>query len=289
MTVLVTGASGFIGRHFVEYLEDRGIDFIESNIRYPYLEHPYLIGISSVVHLAGVAHNKAVNDAHFYQINCDFPVKLALAAKKSGVRLFIYISSVNVYDISQSQPFKESSPTNCNGHFVKSKLDAERNLLDLSGDEFNVIIIRCPLVYGINAPANFSKIMSFASRFLILPFGVAKSYRSYLSIGNLCSALEVCLISYGSNSGIYNVSDGVDMNMNDLTTFIRSGSGKKVLQLPINESIMKSICKVLGLGSIFTPLFTSLQIDVNYFRRQFNWDPTETPEEAIKKIWMKND
>ncbi|NRF64526.1 NAD-dependent epimerase/dehydratase family protein [Vibrio coralliilyticus] len=290
MSIFVTGASGFIGNHYIQHLRDCDIEHEVLNEKFPFSSDLQLSKGATVVHLAGMAHGKARSEEDFFLVNRDYPLLLAQLAKSQGVRRFIYLSSINVYDFEQSQPFKEETITAPSTAYEQSKLEAERGLLKLKAEDFQVVILRCPLVYGEGAPANFSRLMSLSLRSPILPFGSTVAQRSYLSVGNLCSAINTCIESTSVlHSEVYNLTDSYDLGIGQVTSMIRSAFGLKTLQLPIPETAMNFVAKIVGAERVSNSLLGSLCVSCASFINTYRWSPAETPKVGFSKLRNNND
>jgi UDP-glucose 4-epimerase len=128
----------------------------------------------------------------YRQINTDLPVAVAKQAKASGVRQFIFMSSLSVYGLRVGIIDKKTipAPTTMYG---KSKLAAEKQLQALSSPDFHILILRPPLIYGEGCKGNYQKLVSFAKKALFFPD--FPNSRSMLSIDNLCVLLRAAIVT----------------------------------------------------------------------------------------------
>lgn len=186
--ILLTGATGFIGKRFVEMNHERfdirtvsfqnvdcacGIDFYE---------------ITAVVHLAGIAHQMTkIDDQIYFDINHKKTLELAREAKALGVQHFVFASTVKVYgEETADAPLDEHSPTLPNDAYGKSKLAAEQDLLKLADEKFTVSIVRLPLVYGPRVKGNVLRLLQlFSKNYPMLPLGGIENQRSMVFVDNL--------------------------------------------------------------------------------------------------------
>lgn len=281
-SVYIVGGTGFIGSHFIDSCEYSYQTLAE---RFPFSGQLQFNSGSCIVFLAGMAHNKAKNDCDYFQVNTEYPVSLARIAKLSGSSRFVYLSSVNVYDnSSQKKIIDEKSLVLPKTSYAKSKLVAEEQLLNLADDTFDVIILRCPLVYGAKAPANFDKIKRLSEMTPILPFGSANSLRSYLSIGNLCSAINIVIGLPIMKSGVYNLCDDNPLSTKQLTTLIRESHHKITFQIPVPKVIMSVLGRMFGMKKQIDMLFDKMVISNAKFCEVTSWSPQENPEQALYKL-----
>ena len=215
MKILLTGATGFIGKKLIQELLNKDfelsiilrkkVDYFSDKVR------QFVIGdfakysneltsIDCVIHLAGKAHvidkNKASVLDEFRLINTDFTLSLARQAATAGVNRFIFLSSIGVNGNQNTKPFLESDTPNPQEPYAISKYEAEQGLFKLAKEtDMEVVIIRPPLVYGLNAPGNFGRLMSWASKKypMPLPLGLVSNSRSLVAIDNLVDFIVTCV------------------------------------------------------------------------------------------------
>ena len=153
--ILLTGSSGFIGSYFLDNYQDI-YDISTFSLQNAQIEHIDFSDIDTVVHLAALVHQMSgVDDIRdYYSINIDYTITLAKKAKENGVKHFLFMSSVKVYGEENDTAYTEDSPTNPQDDYGKSKLEAENELLKLQDSNFDISIIRTPIIYGANVKAN---------------------------------------------------------------------------------------------------------------------------------------
>ena len=234
--VLVTGANGFIGQAVCADLPSRGYHLLGVVRRNPdvgqqayvqYLEMgnldectnwaSALSGVDSVVHLAGRVHRiheTAVDPlAEFRHINVALTLNLARQAALSGVRRFVFVSSVKVNGESTpfGQPFTADNVPQPLVPYAVSKCEAEQALMQLAEETgLEVVIIRPPLVYGPGVKANFQEMMRWLRKGVPLPLGSLYNQRSIVAIDNLVDFIATCLRHPAAVNQIFLVSDGED-------------------------------------------------------------------------------
>jgi len=233
MKVLVTGSSGFIGKHLVSKLkEDKGIslilpsrvgsDFPEENVS-QFIFGPIdsstdwaqvLKDTDAVIHLLGIAHNKNLNSkAHskdLKQINVEATANLASQAVKAGVKRFIFLSSIKVNgeETLNNKPFKAEDSPQPQDLYGKSKLEAERVLKEVVEDtNTELVIIRPVLVYGPGVKGNFLSLIKWIKIGIPLPLRTINNKRSFVSIKNLVDFIIICLKHPSAANQIFLVCD----------------------------------------------------------------------------------
>jgi nucleoside-diphosphate-sugar epimerase len=187
MKILITGSTGFLGKFLCQYLSNKDYSviahtrtpqvFSQSNIQNinfdlnQNLEELDLEGVQVVIHCAGRAHvmnETAASPLDAYrQINVEGTLNLAKKAVQSGVRRFIYLSSIKVNgeEATQQKPFTAEDSINTDDPYGLSKYEAEQALKQLAQETgLEVVIIRPVLIYGPNVKANFKSMISLASK-----------------------------------------------------------------------------------------------------------------------------
>lgn len=292
--VFITGADGFVGKHLQKALSSKAIPFIAGN-RALYGDitaqknwEPFLKDCESVVHLAARVHvmNETESDPMlaFRKFNVDASVNLALAAKKMGVKRFVFISSIKVNgEETFEKPFTAEDKPAPQDPYGISKKEAEEALLALNEPgRFEVVIIRPPLVYGHGVKANFVSLMKLASKELPLPFGSVKNKRSLVSVLNLIDLIIVCLDHPKAGGKTFLVSDDEDLSLPELVSKMAAVQGKKTKLIPVPVSFMSLGASLLGKKNYADRLFGNLQLDITATKKTLNWKPPYSFEATFK-------
>ena len=142
-----------------------------------------------VFNCAAVVHSPKAPVKSYYRVNYTLTRNNALKAKKNGVRLFIQMSTIAVYGLQSY--IDKSTIENPLSHYGKSKLLADTVLQEMVKDDFNVLIIRPPMIYGeAHAPGNMGKLFNLVNTGLPLPLGGINNKRQFLNIDNLVAFLD---------------------------------------------------------------------------------------------------
>jgi nucleoside-diphosphate-sugar epimerase len=274
MKVLVTGASGFVGRAVVAALVAHG-DEVQAAIRRPadavdvgnsgpafphgvtIVRHGdldagvdwtgLLAGIDAVVHLAGIAHaGPGVAEERYDRVNHRATAALAVAAHDAGVSRFVFVSSIR----AQTGPTAERvvserdtpRPTDAYG---RSKLAAERAVAQ-SGVPF--VILRPVLVYGPGVKGNLRALMQLAALPIPLPFGALKGRRSLVSLANLASAISFVLRDATCADETYVVADPTPVTVGEIVTALRRGRGKPPGLIAVPGALLRLGLIAIGRG-----------------------------------------
>jgi nucleoside-diphosphate-sugar epimerase len=307
--VLVTGATGFVGeavvfrllldKTFTPVAAVRGVtrlsglcrvvpfDLNESTVL------PPLNDVHVVIHCAARVHvmNETVADAlaEFRKVNVDGTVRLARRAAESGVKRFIFISSIKVNGESTAPdvPFKaDDRPAPVDPYGI-SKREAEDALRQISLDTgMEVVIIRPPLVYGPGVKANFLSMMRWLDKGVPLPLGAIHNQRSLVTIGNLVDLVVTCIDHPAAADNTFLVSDGEDLSTTQLLQHMANALGKSTRLLPIPTGMLNLAASVLGKKAIALRLCDSLQVDISKTRQLLNWRPPVSADDGLCKTAM---
>ena len=232
--ILITGADSFVGTSFERYISEYPeysvdtVDMLEGAWR-----ECDFSGYDVVFHVAGIAHSDGgriskEREALYYSVNTDLTVEVAKKAKREGVGQFIFMSSSIVYGKSGAvgktkhiTARTEPSPLNCYGD---SKLKAEAGILPLNDDDFKVVVLRPPMIYGKGGKGNFITLEKIAKRLPIFPY--VKNERSMLYVDNLSEFIR--LMIENCESGVFYPQNAEYTNTSDMVKLIGAANGKRV-------------------------------------------------------------
>lgn len=306
--LLVTGASGFVGRELCRHLVSTGYEVIgvtrsESvdlppgvtplcrNLEKVTLDESLLREVDCVVHLAGQAHGKGGEAhqelEHFRQANVEVTLRLARTALDSGVRRFIFVSSIGVHGtITDGKPISEQAPFNPESPYAISKMEAELALIRLFEVESKseLTIVRPPLVYGNQAPGNFGRLLKIASMGIPLPLGRCSNRRNIISLSHLAEFMTVCIDHPAAGNETFVVAEENAISTGDMVRALRAGMRRSAGLLPIPQCFMATLLKILGKRGIYIQLFCDLEIDGSKVRNKLGWAPESGSIEQLEDI-----
>ncbi len=306
--ILVTGATGFIGRKLCLSLKEKGY-IIRAAVRgkvrdvsgsEEYVEvgdideltdwQQALTGVDTVIHLAARAH--ILNDLAaspsdiFRKINALGTERLAKMAAEAGVRRFIFISSVKVNGEGSVLAYTEKDIPAPQDAYGSSKQEAEGLLASLAAQtKLEVIILRLPLVYGPGVKANFKNLIKIIGSGIPLPFKRINNRRSFIYLGNLVDAIIICITHPLAAGQTFMLSDGRDVSTSDLIKMIASAMHKRVVLFFLHPDILRVLGKILVRAEEMEKLTGSLFVDSGKIRKLLDWKPPFTMEEGIRETF----
>jgi len=306
--ILVTGATGFIGRALCNHLIDNG--WVVYGTLLPSENQTSLVagvkpvaiepltfgtpcahafaGINTVIHLAARVHVMKESAAdplrEFRAVNVDGTECLARQAAVLGVKRFVFMSTIGVNgDNSGSASFTENNlPSPVNGYSI-SKYEAELRLSSIASETgIEIVVIRAPLVYGPGNPGNFLTLLRIVSKGLPLPLASVNNQRSFIFVRNLIDAIMRCAAHPAAAGKIYLVSDGEDISTPDLIRRTASALKVPVRLLPFPKILMQIAGILTGKTALIDRLAGSLVIDSSRIRADLDWKPPFTLEEGLQ-------
>lgn len=289
-TIVLTGATGFIGSHFFEKYQEK-YKIICISLRNIDVDQINFENVDAVVHMAGIAHSKGVDPKDYLKTNTELTIKIAEKAKQSGVRHFVFLSTIKVFGndgliVNQPQILTENTPINPVDPYGTSKALAEKGLLSIEGPGFNVAFIRPSMVYGPRVRGNMRLLLKLVQQSFILPFDYDMNQRSVVSVANLLHLLDRVIQS--DARGIYLAYDGRGLSIKEIIENICKGLNRKVINFQIPVFVFKGLC-LLNKG-IMNRLFGSLVVKQLSGFSEIGYSPVQTSEEGIVEMcnWYLN-
>lgn len=302
MRVMVTGASGFIGRHLVRHLHEQGYE-VRAAVRdmagratLSMLKDILVVGdiatadwiaatrdIEVVVHLAAKVHMHDADEQSWRTSNVHATERLAHIATNAGTRRFIFVSSAKVHgDRSHGLPFDESHRSQPEDAYAQSKWDAECALCTVAEQSgLETVILRPPLVYGPGVGANFFRLLDFVARGIPLPLASVDNRRSLLYVGNLVSAIVACIAHPQAAKETFIVDDGAPLSTPQLMREIAASLGRSARLWPCPPALLRGMANVLGRGRDLGRLIEDLQVNSGKIRTRLEWIAPCTRQEGL--------
>ena len=286
--VLVTGATGFVGRRLMAALGGRGAAL---SIRSERASWPSALqGIDCVVHLAARVHlmHDAAADpmAEYRKVNVDHTLALARLALAAGVRRFVFVSSVKVNGerTEPGKPFQADDKPAPKDPYGLSKWEAEQGLTDIAKQTgMEVVIIRPPLIYGPGVKANFATLMRAVQRGWPLPLGTIHNRRSLVALDNLVDFIITCTVHPSAANETFLVSDGQDLSTTDLVRALAVACQRPARLVPMPMRVLTLVGRLIGRQGAVERLCGSLQVDISKARKLLGWTPPFTVNEGLSR------
>jgi UDP-glucose 4-epimerase len=280
--ILVTGATGYVGKSFIEKYSDT-YNIQTFSLQKSQLDTLDLTNVKIILHLAALVHQMHGAEASEYeQINVKYTIDLAQKAKDAGVEQFIFMSSLAVYG-EYTEYIKEDTICSPTSEYGKSKLNAEEELHHLISDNFIVSIIRPPMIYGSNAPGNIKSLIQLVNTVPILPFSGIENKRSFIYIDNIITMINK--IIQLKKSDIFLAADDKPISTTNLIKILAKSLNKKtiLIKIPFFDILLKTIKP-----SLYQKLFRSLEINNDFTKQNLNYINKYSIEEGIKYMIYKD-
>ncbi|MCP5367779.1 MAG: NAD-dependent epimerase/dehydratase family protein [Hyphomicrobiales bacterium] len=304
--VLVTGATGFVGRRLCADLVRRGVA-VSAATRNPRLLHDVhgvdlravaglgagtdwsgaLRGVDAVVHLAARVHvmdDRAADPlAEFRRINAEGTRRLAEDAAAAGARRFVLLSTIKVNgEHTGDTPFADETPPMPEDPYARSKWEAERALAAVAAATgMEAVVLRPPLVYGPGVKGNFLSLLKLCRKAPPLPLASVRNARSLIFVGNLTAAIAACLEKPAAAGRTYLVRDGEDLSTPDLIRRLAAALDRPARLFPCPPAVLRAAAALAGRSAAAARLLDSLRVDDGKIRRELNWTPPHGVDQGL--------
>lgn len=244
MNIIITGATGFVGKNLSKFLKEKGYHIVPLSLRKAWeLDQ----NAEAIIHLAGKAHDTKNTSAEkeYFEINTELTKKLFKEFLNTTVQDFIYFSSVKATADTVEGFLDENHPSNPQTPYGKSKWEAEKYLLSKnlpSGKR--LFIIRPCMIHGPGNKGNLNLLYKFVQKGIPYPLAAFENKRSFLSIDNLNFLILEMLSNKNVGSGIYNFADDEVLSTNELVKLIANTSGKKEKLWKISSKLISATAKM---------------------------------------------
>jgi UDP-glucose 4-epimerase len=298
--VLVTGASGFVGRHLSPVLARDGWA-VRRAVRHPSSGEDDVViesigaetdwsaalaGVEAVVHLAARVHHPHEEYATeiYRTVNTEGTLHLARCAARAGVRQFIFVSTVLVHGRSNDgrAPFSERDLLTPRGLYGLSKAAAEAGLKTLAPEaDMSITVIRPPLVYGSGAKGNFALLAKAVKLGMPLPFASIHNHRAFLSVENLASFISQRLLKPDGRFEIFLVADAEQVSTPEFIRRLARAAGSNPRLFPMPTALLSALLTVSGRQEAHDSLIGSLELDLSK-AASTGWRPAVTLDEGLQ-------
>ena len=304
--IVITGGNGFIGTRLLKNkaLKDslaigrtkpqNHSNFIKVNLTEDDKLSEILFEKDVVIHLAAktpTINNKSSDSILSYRkVNTEETLNLAKKAAVSGVKRFIFISTVKVLGEKtiSGLSFKNDDTLRPQDPYSVSKAEAEEGLKKIGKIHgMEIVIIRPPLVFGNGAKGNLRSLINLINLPIPLPLKSIKNKRSLVGIDNLVDLIINCIDHPKAGNETFMVSDDHDLSTPDLILMLSKAGGKRKFLFHFPLIMIYILLKILGKLSTYKRLCSSMTVNIEHTKKQLNWKPPFKLEDSFRDCWLK--
>ncbi len=307
MRVLLTGATGFIGRALFERMNEnagfrprlaarsdlggtswaRAADiFRVSDMDGATDWRAALADCQSIVHLAARVHvmRDTAGDplARYRATNTDATLNIARQAAQAGVRRFVFVSTIKVNGEGRDKAYRETDVPAPEDAYAISKWEAEQGLWRIARETgLEVVVLRPPLVYGPGVKANFRRLLDTVARGWPLPLGGIRNRRSLLYLGNFVDAILTCLTHPEAAGQTFLIDDGQPVSTPELVRAVARAMGRPARLISVPPGVLAFAGTLAGKRMAVARLTGSLWVDSSLIRTRLGWTPPYSLEAGL--------
>ena len=297
--VALTGATGFIGQFLLRELPRHGFRLrlllrrpsvvpmdsasaVVGDLARPQNMSAALANVDAVIHSAGIAHAMTgLPEDDYRMLNTEATIALARAAQRTGVRRFVFLSSIRAQSgPSTDHVLVEDLPPRPTDAYGRSKLAAEQGLAEL---DLDWVALRLMLVYGAGVKGNMAQLVQLARSPYPLPLGALAGRRSLLSLDNLATAVAAVLAAPQPLRRPLIVADRSPLTIPEMIAAMRRGLGRRPGLIPVPPALLQAALHATGRSEIYPRLAGSLVADPSALMRT-GWKPQVTTADGLATL-----
>lgn len=287
---LVTGASGFIGRHLVARLCERGVPVracVLPGERVPFLERlpgveiaradltrpeslPPLFegGVERVFHLGAIC-NLSTPYATLRGVNVDGVERMTALALAAGVRRFVHLSSTSVYGAARGVPFTEDAPCAPQDDYGRSKRDGEAIVWRRAAEGLPAVVLRPCTVYGPGCTDGAGKAFSRPTALGAIP-GHGRQRLSNVRVEDVAGAAVFLAECEDAVGKAFNVADDSHPTIEEALALAAEAFGTRAPRLHVPLVAVAALARVQGAVAALRGRIPDLEADaVRYLHADY--------------------
>ncbi len=247
--ILITGANSYIGTSIEHWLAQWPMQYEVDTLDMKtdvWRKHDFSV-YDVVFHVAGIAHADVRHvsedeQRRYYQVNTELAVQTAQKAKEAGVQQFIFMSSMIVYGGCKEKSITGDTEPKPLNFYGDSKWQADQRIRELADENFKVVVLRPPMIYGRGSKGNYPQLAKLATKLPVFP--IVKNQRSMLYIENLAQFVKLMIDN--AESGIFFPQNAEYTNTSEMVRMIAAAKGHQIVMIPGMNGIVKLIMKMPG-------------------------------------------
>jgi len=276
--ILITGADSYIGTSFEKWLKNKSEDYwIDTiDLRDEKWRENDFSSYDVIFHVAGIAHvsSDPKLESLYYKVNCDLTIEVAIKAKTEGISQFIFMSSIIIYGDSKKVIDKNTLPSPAN-FYGRSKLQAEEGIKALGSDNFRIVILRPPMIYGKGSKGNYPRLSKIAEKTPI--FFDINNHRSMLYVDNLCLFIKYMIDN--EESGIYFPQNSEYVRTSEMVRLIAAAHGRKIRLIKLFNPFIKLM---INRSHVMNKVFGDLVYEKSLSYYKLNYQEMDFPASIME-------
>lgn len=214
--------------------------------------------------------------------NTEATLNLARQAAQTGVKRFVFISTIKVNGEGRDAPYRETDAPAPEDAYAISKWEAEQGLVRIAQETgLEVVILRPPLVYGPGVKANFLRLMQGVQKGWPLPLGAIRNKRSLLYLGNFVDAIRVCVEHPAAAGQTFLLDDGQAVSTPELIHAVAEAMDRPARLISVPMGMLQLAGALLGKRAAVARLASSLWVDSSLIRTRLGWMPPYSMEAGL--------
>jgi UDP-glucose 4-epimerase len=292
LTVLVTGATGYIGGAILNCLREAKVDvlagvratstlpagatvLLTGDLAEPGLKLPPM---TAVIHAAGLGHRRGVPTATWRRANVDAAVNLARAAREAGAKRFILISTAHIHGRVHDGVVTDTTPPNPMDAYAESKLQAEHDVAAAFGP--GLCLVRPVAVIGPGCPGNIQLLLKLLARGIPLPFGAVQNRRSFIERDDLAQIVRTVLQAPVMPESVL-AAHWETISTPGLVQALAQGLGTKAKLPACPTHVLATVATVLGRSAMWQSLSGDFAANPAV-ARALGWEPAARLAETFE-------